>query len=246
VADRFSSSPQLARRLPSASWRAEAGKRRCGQAARPKPSAYGAGPGSPRASHALVREPLAVRVLFVRSLVVVGDSNLSALIARLPESQRLDHTRWLCPGDPHRVSADSFRRADIAVPEEEPEANLVTGWPKANEHDGSQDTDVPIGTGGEKVRAPTAPSAARHGSRVGGPFSVERGPSRLTANCPLARDRRLRLGGPPNGNRSGSGIRCGERKILTARGGGNRCRRCLPDPQSQRSSPRLRRARRSW
>jgi hypothetical protein len=137
----------LARRRPWASWGAEAGKRVCGGAACPKASAHGADLGSPPASHALVREPLAVQVLFVRPLVVVGDSNLSALVAGLPESQRFDEPLSLGPGDPHRVPSDSLRRPDVAVPEEEPEVNLIAGWPKANEHDGSQDTDVPIVAG---------------------------------------------------------------------------------------------------
>jgi hypothetical protein len=70
------------------------------------------------------------------TLVLVGDSNLSALVAGLPEGKRLDYALRVAPGDPHRVSADPFRGADVAVPEEEPEVNLIAGRPKANEHDG--------------------------------------------------------------------------------------------------------------
>jgi hypothetical protein len=66
----------------------------------------------------------------------VGYSNFGALVAGLPESKRLYYALRVGPGDPHRVSADPFRGADVAVPEEEPEVNLIAGRPKPNEHDG--------------------------------------------------------------------------------------------------------------
>jgi hypothetical protein len=69
------------------------------------------------------------------TLVVVGYSNFGALVAALPERKRLDYALRVATGDPHRVSADPLRAADVAVPEEEPEVNLVARRPKVDEHD---------------------------------------------------------------------------------------------------------------
>jgi hypothetical protein len=70
------------------------------------------------------------------ALLIADDASLSAAVAGLLESKRFDYALRVAPGNPHRVSADSLHRANGAVSEEEPEVNLIAGWPNANEHDG--------------------------------------------------------------------------------------------------------------